>query len=202
LSASRSRRAENVNQGLRKRDLIADRRAAIATVLKDFLTTTTSSGFRPKQRIAFFLGKRTNGRVIAAIAEVPNSNLGRYPYHYHCIFHKSARAPGRNMLSHKPPYRSALPYLLTLGTLDHFDKLAALFRQRFMRPSVQGAAPSHSCGFYPANQRYDLRLIQDYLGRRDLKHAVQPIRRTMAMGSSNRPKRGTAGRNRPHAHCP
>ena len=40
-------------------------------------------------------GKRRNGRAlyIAAIAEVSNSNLGRYPYHYHCIFHKSARAP-------------------------------------------------------------------------------------------------------------
>jgi type 1 fimbriae regulatory protein FimB len=30
----------------------------------------------------------------------------------------------------------------------------------------------HSCGFYLANQGYDLRLIQDYLGHRDPKHTV------------------------------
>ena len=28
----------------------------------------------------------------------------------------------------------------------------------------------HSCGFYLANQGYDLRLIQDYLGHCDPKH--------------------------------
>jgi type 1 fimbriae regulatory protein FimB len=30
----------------------------------------------------------------------------------------------------------------------------------------------HTCGFYLANQGYDLRLIQDYLGHRDPKHTV------------------------------
>lgn len=30
----------------------------------------------------------------------------------------------------------------------------------------------HACGFYLANQGYDLRLIQDYLGHRDPKHTV------------------------------
>ena len=30
----------------------------------------------------------------------------------------------------------------------------------------------HSCGYYLANQGYDIRLIQDYLGHRDPKHTV------------------------------
>ncbi len=34
----------------------------------------------------------------------------------------------------------------------------------------------HSCGFYLANQGYDLRLIQDYLGHRDPKHTVRYTR--------------------------
>ena len=34
----------------------------------------------------------------------------------------------------------------------------------------------HSCGFYLANQGYDLRLIQDYLGHRDPKHTVHYTR--------------------------
>jgi len=34
----------------------------------------------------------------------------------------------------------------------------------------------HSCGFYLANMGYDLRLIQDYLGHRDPKHAAQYTR--------------------------
>ena len=34
----------------------------------------------------------------------------------------------------------------------------------------------HTCGFYLANQAYDLRLIQDYLGHRDPKHTVHYTR--------------------------
>lgn len=34
----------------------------------------------------------------------------------------------------------------------------------------------HSCGFYLADQGYDLRLIQDYLGHRDPKHTVHYTR--------------------------
>jgi type 1 fimbriae regulatory protein FimB len=34
----------------------------------------------------------------------------------------------------------------------------------------------HTCGFYLANQGYDLRLIQDYLGHRDPKHTVHYTR--------------------------
>ena len=34
----------------------------------------------------------------------------------------------------------------------------------------------HSCGFHLANQGYDLRLIQDYLGHRDPKHTVHYTR--------------------------
>ena len=34
----------------------------------------------------------------------------------------------------------------------------------------------HSCGFFLANQGYDLRLIQDYLGHRDPKHTVNYTR--------------------------
>jgi type 1 fimbriae regulatory protein FimB len=34
----------------------------------------------------------------------------------------------------------------------------------------------HTCGFYLANQGYDLRLIQDYLGHRDPKHTVRYTR--------------------------
>ena len=34
----------------------------------------------------------------------------------------------------------------------------------------------HSCGFFLANQGYDLRLIQDYLGHRDPKHTVHYTR--------------------------
>lgn len=34
----------------------------------------------------------------------------------------------------------------------------------------------HSCGFYLANEGYDLRLIQDYLGHRDPKHTAHYTR--------------------------
>src|ERR1700694_3914871 len=34
----------------------------------------------------------------------------------------------------------------------------------------------HSCGYYLANEGYDMRLIQDYLGHRDPKHTVHYTR--------------------------
>ena len=34
----------------------------------------------------------------------------------------------------------------------------------------------HSCGFFLANQGYDLRLTQDYLGHRDPKYTVHYTR--------------------------
>lgn len=47
------------------------------------------------------------------------------------------------------------------------------------RAGLEGVHPHtlrHSCGFYLANQGYDLRLIQDYLGHRDPKHTVHYTR--------------------------
>ena len=37
-------------------------------------------------------------------------------------------------------------------------------------PPVHPHMVRHACGFYLADQGYDLRLIQDYLGHRDPKH--------------------------------
>ncbi|MDD9967963.1 MAG: tyrosine-type recombinase/integrase [Myxococcales bacterium] len=47
------------------------------------------------------------------------------------------------------------------------------------RAGLEGVHPHtlrHSCGFYLANQGYDLRLIQDYLGHRDPKHTAHYTR--------------------------
>lgn len=47
------------------------------------------------------------------------------------------------------------------------------------RAELEGVHPHtlrHSCGFYLANQGYDLRLIQDYLGHRDPKHTAHYTR--------------------------
>lgn len=47
------------------------------------------------------------------------------------------------------------------------------------RAGLDGVHPHmlrHSCGFYLADQGYDLRLIQDYLGHRDPKHTVHYTR--------------------------
>ncbi len=43
-------------------------------------------------------------------------------------------------------------------------------------PDVHPHTLRHSCGYYLANQGYDLRLIQDYLGHRDPKHTVHYTR--------------------------
>src|SRR5271156_3853620 len=74
-------------------------------------------------------GKRRDGRAlyIAAIGEVPNSNLGRYPYHYHCVFHKSARAPERNMLTHKPPIAVSTSAFADRGEFRPFRQACGTF---------------------------------------------------------------------------
>ena len=41
---------------------------------------------------------------------------------------------------------------------------------------ISAAAQRAKRGFYLANQGYDLRLIQDYLGHRDPKHTVHYTR--------------------------
>jgi type 1 fimbriae regulatory protein FimB len=43
-------------------------------------------------------------------------------------------------------------------------------------PAVHPHMLRHSCGFSLANRGYALRLIQDYLGHRDPKHAVHYTR--------------------------
>jgi type 1 fimbriae regulatory protein FimB len=43
-------------------------------------------------------------------------------------------------------------------------------------PPVNPHMPRHSRGFALANRGYDLRLIQDYLGRRDPRHTVHYTR--------------------------
>jgi site-specific recombinase XerD len=48
--------------------------------------------------------------------------------------------------------------------------------QRAALDAVHPHMLRHSCGFYLANQGYDLRLIQDYLGHRDPKHTVHYTR--------------------------
>ena len=51
---------------------------------------------------------------------------------------------------------------------------AAAARARL--PKLHPHMLRHSCGFYLADQGYDLRLIQDYLGHRDPKHTVHYTR--------------------------
>lgn len=48
--------------------------------------------------------------------------------------------------------------------------------KRAKLPHVHPHMLRHSCGFYLADQGYDLRLIQDYLGHRDPKHTVHYTR--------------------------
>jgi type 1 fimbriae regulatory protein FimB len=43
-------------------------------------------------------------------------------------------------------------------------------------PAVHPHTLRHSCVFPPANKGYDLCLIQDYLGHRDLRHTVHYTR--------------------------
>ena len=76
---------------------------------------------------------------------------------------------------------SQLPWLflsergqpLTRQSVNYLVRVAA---ERAGLPSVHPHMLRHSCGFYLANQGYDLRLIQDYLGHRDPKHTIHYTR--------------------------
>jgi type 1 fimbriae regulatory protein FimB len=75
----------------------------------------------------------------------------------------------------------ALPWLfiseraqpLTRQTVNYLVAEAA---GRAGLPPVHPHMLRHSCGFALANRGYDLRLIEDYLGRRDPKHTVHYTR--------------------------
>lgn len=62
---------------------------------------------------------------------------------------------------------------MTRQSVNYLIKIAA---QRAKLIAVHPHMLRHSCGFYLANQGYDLRLIQDYLGHRDPKHTVHYTR--------------------------
>ena len=76
---------------------------------------------------------------------------------------------------------SQLPWLflserrqpLTRQSVSYLVGVAA---ERAGLESVHPHTLRHSCGFYLANQGYDLRLIQDYLGHRDPKHTAHYTR--------------------------
>src|SRR3954447_15093462 len=61
-------------------------------------------------------------------------------------------------------------------TRQSVNYLVGAAAQRAGLGSVHPHMLRHSCGFYLANQGYDLRLIQDYLGHRDPKHTVHYTR--------------------------
>ena len=75
----------------------------------------------------------------------------------------------------------ALPWLflsergqpLTRQSVHYLIRTAA---QRAELGAVHPHMLRHACGFYLANQGYDLRLLQDYLGHRDPKHTVHYTR--------------------------
>lgn len=62
---------------------------------------------------------------------------------------------------------------LTRQSVNYLVSSAA---KRCQLDNVHPHTLRHSCGFYLANQGYDLRLIQDYLGHRDPKHTVRYTR--------------------------
>lgn len=64
----------------------------------------------------------------------------------------------------QPMTRQSVNYMLTAAG------------ERAKLPKVHPHMLRHSCGFYLADQGYDLRLIQDYLGHRDPKHTVHYTR--------------------------
>ena len=76
---------------------------------------------------------------------------------------------------------SSLPWLflsergqpLTRQSVNYLVRVAA---ERAGLDSVHPHMLRHSCGFYLANQGYDLWLTQDYLGHRDPKHTVHYTR--------------------------
>lgn len=62
---------------------------------------------------------------------------------------------------------------MTRQSVNYLIKTAA---QRAKLGALHPHMLRHACGFYLANQGYDLRLIQDYLGHRDPKHTVHYTR--------------------------
>ena len=62
---------------------------------------------------------------------------------------------------------------MTRQSMNYLIKTAA---QRAKLGAVHPHMLRHACGFYAANQGYNLRLIQDYLGHRDPKHTVHYTR--------------------------
>lgn len=61
-------------------------------------------------------------------------------------------------------------------TRQSVNYLTSTVAARARLPKVHPHMLRHSCGFYLADQGYDLRLIQDYLGHRDPKHTVHYTR--------------------------
>lgn len=87
----------------------------------------------------------------------------------------------RAIKRHLSTRSDALPWLFTSErgqplTRQSVNYLVAAAATRAVLPSVHPHMLRHSCGFYLANQGYDLRLIQDYLGHRDPKHTVHYTR--------------------------
>ena len=75
----------------------------------------------------------------------------------------------------------SLPWLFVgergqLFTRRSVNYLISSAAKRCKLDNVHPHTLRHSCGFYLANQGYDLRLIQDYLGHRDPKHTVHYTR--------------------------
>ena len=62
---------------------------------------------------------------------------------------------------------------MTRQSVNYLIRVAA---RRAKLDAVHPHMLRHTCGFYLANQGYDLRLIQDYLGHRDPKHTVRYTR--------------------------
>ena len=61
-------------------------------------------------------------------------------------------------------------------TRQSVNYLMATAATRAGLPPVRPHMLRHSCGYYLANNGYDLRLIQDYLGHRDPRHTVHYTR--------------------------
>jgi integrase len=61
-------------------------------------------------------------------------------------------------------------------TRQSVNYLVAAAARRAGLPLVNPHMLRHSCGFALANRGYDVRLIQDYLGHRDPRHAVHYTR--------------------------
>jgi site-specific recombinase XerD len=75
------------------------------------------------------------------------------------------RCPGSVLSERKQP--------LTRQSVNYLIATAA---ERAELSAVHPHTLHHSCGYYLANRGYDLRLIQDYLGHRDPKHAAHYTR--------------------------